>query len=112
MESKESYLSSHDLFGKKLNITLYGKSQINTNLGGILSIGIKIFMILYSYGKFTTVLFRKDNQLGEASFLESFEDIGKIPLDSNQIMFQMVDPDFDNFDNPYLQFKFFMTGTV
>ena len=34
--------------------------------------------------------------------------IGYVLIDSKEFMFQIVDPDFDQFDNEYLEFRFKM----
>ena len=65
-------------------------------------------MLTYAYAKFTSVLFRRDNELSQASFVSSFDELGKIQIDPKELMFQITDPEFDQFDNEYLEFRFKM----
>ena len=60
----------------------------------------------YAYAKFTNVLFRRDNELSQASFVSSFEDLGKVQIDPKELMFQITDPNLDPFDNKYVEFRF------
>ena len=69
---------------------------------------LKVIMLVYTYAKCSSVLFRKDNELSQASFVSSFDDLGQIRIDNKEIMFQVTDPEIDNFDNEYIQFKFQM----
>ena len=52
------------------------------------------------------VLFRRDNELSQASFVSSFDDLGKVQLSPKELMFQVTDPDLDPFDNEYIEFRF------
>ena len=52
--------------------------------------------------KFTSVLFRRDNELSQASFVTSFDELGQVRIDSKEIMVQITNPEFDNFDNEFL----------
>ena len=55
------------------------------------------------------VIYRKNDSLSQAQFTTDLEAFGQYRLNPQDIMFQMVDKDFDNDDNPYLEMKFRMT---
>ena len=62
--------------------------------------------------KFELVFNRKNDSLSQASFSVDLEEFGKYQVDQRDVMFQMVDPSFDNDVNPYLEFKFRMTTLI
>ena len=65
-------------------------------------------MVIYAYAKLSSVLFRRHNELSQASFSSSFDEMGKVYIDSKEMMFQIADSEFDQFDNQYLEFRFMM----
>ena len=77
-----------------------------------MSIFVKIVMYSFLFQKFYTVIFRKNDTLSQASFTTDLEEFGKYEIEQEAVMFQMVDEDFDNDDNPYLEFKFRMTTWI
>ena len=70
-----------------MSITLNGKDKQPTTTGGVSSITLKVLMLIYTYMKCSSVLFRKDNELSQASFVSSFDDLGQARIDDKEIMF-------------------------
>ena len=108
MTSCLNFLKNYDKFERPIEITLHGESSQSTSIGGFASIILNLILLAYTFLKGSTVLFRRDNELSQASFVTDFDELGKIQIDGKEIMFQIANPEFDNFDNEYFQFTFKM----
>ena len=71
-----------------------------------MSLLVRICMFIYSVVIFNIVITRDEYQLSQAlKFNNNFENFGNFSFEENKIRFQMVDPLYDNDDNPYVKLR-------
>lgn len=107
------FFLNQDAFGSPMEVTYNEDSTSYTICGGIASTFLRLGIFVFTVWRLKLCMHRDRNDIISTNIFRKFPEEGHYTLKDSEFKLwaQVVDPEFDNDNNPYCKLKFFIWNT-